>query len=126
MLPRLLRMPRQKPEAAASALLPVEAWRARERERLLAAFQALADPTRLEILRLLAGQRTAVCAGDLVERIGSSQPTVSHHLRILREAGLVTVSRAGIWRLYEARPDAAVLLAAARTATARPPGSRRG
>jgi ArsR family transcriptional regulator len=71
-----------------------------ERERLVAAFRALGDPTRLEIFRLLAAQEAPVCACDVVDGFELSQPTISHHLRILREAGLVTVEKRGVWAWY--------------------------
>ncbi len=63
-------------------------------------FAALADPVRLRILSVLATTPGgAVCACDLVEPIGKSQPTVSHHLKVLKVAGLVTAQRDGknIW-----------------------------
>jgi ArsR family transcriptional regulator len=66
------------------------------------AFAALGDPVRLRLLSLLlTADDGAVCACDLVEPAGRSQPTVSHHLRVLREAGLVTATRQGtnIWYL---------------------------
>ena len=67
---------------------------------LAKAFAALGDPVRLRLVSLLmtadAGQ---VCACDLVAPVGKSQPTVSHHLKVLREAGLVTATRRGqnVW-----------------------------
>lgn len=64
---------------------------------MVAAFRALGDPTRLEIFRLLAAQDAPVCACDVVARFGLSQPTISHHLRILRQAGLVTSAKRGVW-----------------------------
>jgi ArsR family transcriptional regulator len=64
---------------------------------------ALADPTRLGIVRELGGGGT-ICACDFTATCGVSQPTVSHHLRILREAGLVTVSRRGVWAWYAPDP----------------------
>ena len=67
---------------------------------MVAAFRALGDPTRLEIFRLLAVQDAPVCACDVVDRFGLSQPTISHHLRILREAGLVTTAKRGVWAWY--------------------------
>lgn len=76
-----------------------------ERERVVAAFKALGDPSRLEIFRLLAAQGEPVCACDVVDRFGLSQPTISHHLRTLREAGLVKVSRRGVWAWYEPDPQ---------------------
>ena len=83
----------------------------RQREELAARFKALADPTRLAIVNCLA-QADEVCVCDLT-RVGVSQPTVSHHLRVLREAGLVEVSRRGTWAYYRIRPEAIGELAAA-------------
>jgi ArsR family transcriptional regulator len=63
-------------------------------------FAALADPVRLRILSVLAtAPGGAICACDLVEPVGKSQPTVSHHLKVLKAAGLVTAQRDGknIW-----------------------------
>jgi len=70
-------------------------------DRLVAAFHALADPTRLEILRLLAAQPGPTCVCDVVEHFALAQPTISHHLKVLREAGLLRASRRGIWSFYE-------------------------
>ena len=68
---------------------------------LAAAFAALADPARLRLLSLIAAQSTGeVCACDLVEPLGKSQPTVSHHLKVLYEAGLVDRERRGTWVWY--------------------------
>ena len=75
-----------------------------ERERMVAAFRALGDPTRLEIFRLLAAQEAPVCACDVVDGFALSQPTISHHLRILREARLVTVEKRGVWAWYAPDP----------------------
>ncbi|HEY2916939.1 MAG TPA: metalloregulator ArsR/SmtB family transcription factor [Candidatus Limnocylindrales bacterium] len=69
--------------------------------RLLA---ALADPTRLEIVRELAGS-SEVCACDLTDCCGVSQPTVSHHLRVLREAGAVLSERRGNYIWYRVAPN---------------------
>ncbi|UOY01690.1 ArsR/SmtB family transcription factor [Blastococcus sp. PRF04-17] len=63
-------------------------------------FAALADPVRLRLVSLLAtAEGGAVCACDLVEPVGKSQPTVSHHLKVLVEAGLATSERRGrnVW-----------------------------
>jgi ArsR family transcriptional regulator, arsenate/arsenite/antimonite-responsive transcriptional repressor len=66
-------------------------------------FKALADPTRIAIVNRLAGAgEVCVCA---FEDLGLSQPTISHHLRILREAGLVDVSRRGTWAFYKLVPE---------------------
>lgn len=66
--------------------------------------KAIADNTRQEIMRLLCCQW--YCVGDVVERTGVSQPTVSHHLAILREAGLVTARRKGKQVFYTLNQDA--------------------
>jgi ArsR family transcriptional regulator len=68
-------------------------------------FAALADPARLRLLSLIAAQEAGeVCACDLVEPLGKSQPTVSHHLKVLREAGLVVGERRGTWVWYRVVP----------------------
>ena len=67
--------------------------------------KALADPNRIEIMRLLAQQKGPLCACDIVEHFDLSQPTISHHLRILKEAGLLRGTRNGLWAFYEAEPD---------------------
>jgi DNA-binding transcriptional ArsR family regulator len=66
------------------------------------AFTALSDPTRLRIVELLAEREYA--AGDLVERFSLSQPAVSQHLRVLRDAGLVRVRRDAQRRMYALEP----------------------
>jgi len=75
--------------------------------RLLA---ALADPARLAIIRQLAAS-TETCACDLTSCCDVRQPTVSHHLRVLREAGLVTSERRGQWIFYRLAPETAERLA---------------
>jgi ArsR family transcriptional regulator len=67
-------------------------------------FKALADPARLRLLSLIAA-RDETCACDLVEPLGVSQPTVSHHLKVLFQAGLVDRERRGRWVYYRARPE---------------------
>jgi ArsR family transcriptional regulator len=70
--------------------------------RLLA---ALADPIRLSIVRQLAAC-DGICACDFTESCDVSQPTVSHHLKVLREAGVVTSERKGSWVFYRLAPEA--------------------
>lgn len=67
-------------------------------------FAALADPARLRLFSLIASQPGQVCACSLVEPVGRSQPTVSHHLKVLYEAGLVDRERRGSWIWYWAVP----------------------
>jgi ArsR family transcriptional regulator len=69
-------------------------------------FAALADPTRLAIVRQLAGEGET-CACDFTSCCDVRQPTVSHHLRVLREAGVVTSERRGQWIFYRLDPSAA-------------------
>jgi ArsR family transcriptional regulator len=71
---------------------------------------ALADPARLAIVRQLAADES--CACDLTDCCDVSQPTVSHHLRVLREAGIVTSERRGQWIFYRLDPGAAQRLGA--------------
>ena len=78
----------------------------READDLSLAFKALSDPARLRLLSLIASQPSGEgCACDLVAPIGKSQPTISHHLKVLREAGLVTSERRGQWIWYRAVPE---------------------
>jgi ArsR family transcriptional regulator len=89
---------------------PLAPLPAREQERLVDVFRALADPTRLEIVRLLGAQRGPTCVCDIVDHFALAQPTISHHLKVLREAGLLTSSRIGIWSFYAPDPRGAALL----------------
>ncbi|MEK6224928.1 MAG: metalloregulator ArsR/SmtB family transcription factor [Chloroflexota bacterium] len=72
--------------------------------------QALAEPTRLAIVQQLASDGE-VCACDFTDCCGVSQPTVSHHLKVLREAGVVSSERRGTWIYYQLEPKAAARLA---------------
>ena len=73
-------------------------------EDLAKRFRALADPTRIAIVNRLAGAGE-VCVCELVAEFELSQPTISHHLRILRDAGLVDSSRRGTWAYYRIVPE---------------------
>ena len=78
----------------------------RDADRLARAFKALGDPVRLRLLSLIASAPDGeVCACDLAEPVGKSQPTVSHHLKVLRESGLVTSRRDGTWVHYRVVPE---------------------
>jgi len=68
-------------------------------------FKALADPARVVIVNRLAAA-DEVCVCDLNAALELSQPTVSHHLRVLRDAGLVESSRRGTWAFYRLVPEA--------------------
>jgi ArsR family transcriptional regulator len=75
-------------------------------ETLAGALQALADPARLRLLSLIAAcPGSEACGCDLTTPIGLSQPTVSHHLKVLHEAGLLDRERRGKWVFYRVRPE---------------------
>jgi|ERR1700729_2378351 DNA-binding transcriptional ArsR family regulator len=75
-------------------------------EPAAALLKAIADPYRLTMLATLATAEGEVCVCDFTDALPLNQPTVSHHLRILREAGLVTFDRRGTWVYYRLAADA--------------------
>jgi ArsR family transcriptional regulator len=79
----------------------------RERaERMAQIARALADPVRLQLVDVLRKHAGKVCVCELVPLFDLSQPTVSHHLKVLRDAGLVASERRGLWAYYYVLPDA--------------------
>lgn len=97
-----------KPITACCEPLTDTALTADAADELAAAFKVLADPARLRLFSLIASAGAGeACACDLVEPLGKSQPTVSHHLSVLTDAGLVTREKRGRWAWY--RADAARL-----------------
>ncbi|WP_282776431.1 MULTISPECIES: metalloregulator ArsR/SmtB family transcription factor [unclassified Nocardia] len=75
--------------------------------RMAVVFKALSDPVRLRLLSVVVshvGQEACVC--DLSDGFDVSQPTISHHLKVLREAGLLSSERRGSWVYYRAEPAA--------------------
>src|SRR5690349_2890483 len=79
--------------------------------------KAVADPTRLRILDLLVQQELPLCVCDITPLFEQNQPTISHHLRILREAGLIDCEKRGIWAYYWATEPGGRCLSAVRTLT---------
>jgi ArsR family transcriptional regulator len=75
-------------------------------------FKSLSDPTRVRIVNMLATSSEAVCACELYEPLGLSQPTVSHHLKRLVDAGLLEREQRGKWAYFSLRRDAVEKLAA--------------
>ncbi|WP_067971415.1 ArsR/SmtB family transcription factor [Mycolicibacter icosiumassiliensis] len=71
-----------------------------EAERIAKLFKALADPTRVQLLGLLRGRPDGECGYDMTGPLGISQPSVSYHVKVLHEAGLVTRERRGSWVFY--------------------------
>jgi ArsR family transcriptional regulator len=72
--------------------------------RFAALFKALADPTRLEMIELMAQANGSLCVCDVESCFDLSQPTISHHLGLLRKAGLVLAERRGTWMHYTLSP----------------------
>lgn len=77
-----------------------------EADELATLLKAVADPARLQLLSIIrASAEGAACACDLTPAVGLSQPTVSHHLKVLAEAGLVTRERRGNWAWFTVVPE---------------------
>ena len=102
-MPRLKVAEVEAPAAACCAPLAAAGLTHREAEATARLFRALADPTRVRLLNLLLSAEGPVCVCDLTPPTGLSQPTVSHHLRVLLEAGLVRREERGTWAYYS--PD---------------------
>ena len=81
---------------------PVPAARADE---LATLFKALADPTRVQMLHMLKAASEPICVCDFTAAFELGQPTVSHHLAKLKDAGLVSSFKRGIWSFYRLRAD---------------------
>lgn len=81
-------------------------------EKIAAMFKALSDPVRLRLFSRIAAQPGGEACVCEIQDVGVSQPTVSHHLRKLREAGLLTSERRASWVYYQVAPAALAALAA--------------
>lgn len=80
---------------------------AQEAEQLAATMKALADPARLRLLSIVAASpNSEACVCDLIEPVGLSQPTVSHHLKVLTTAGFLSRSKRGTWAYFALVPGA--------------------
>jgi ArsR family transcriptional regulator len=100
--------PKQKRPAGEPCCVPVvypEVER-EQAERIAAIAKALGDPIRLQLVDVLRKHAGEVCVCELVPLFDLSQPTVSHHLKVLREAGIVGSERRGLWAYYYVIPDA--------------------
>ena len=75
-------------------------------ERIAATVKALGDPIRLQLVDVLRNHPGKACVCELVPLFDLSQPTVSHHLKVLREAGIVGSERRGLWAYYFVNPEA--------------------
>ncbi len=102
-----------KSEALPACCAPVTAGALDEAgaAELAGLFKVLADPARLRLLSMVSSSETGeACACDLVEPVGRSQPTVSHHLSVLVEAGLLEREKRGRWAWYRMVPERLAML----------------
>lgn len=95
-------------------------------ELLVHTLKALADPTRLRLVSLIAARNGEACVCDLVEEVGLSQPTVSHHLKVLVDAGLLTRDKRGVWAYYATIPSSLTALTGHLETHLTPAGSQNG
>ena len=100
--------PKQKRPAGEACCAPVvyPDVEREQAERMAAIAKALGDPIRLQLVDVLRKHAGKVCVCELVPLFDLSQPTVSHHLKVLREAGVVDSERRGLWAYYYVIPDA--------------------
>jgi ArsR family transcriptional regulator, arsenate/arsenite/antimonite-responsive transcriptional repressor len=114
--PALQIQPAPTPATACCAPLlrqPISPGQAAEMARLL---KALADPARLRLVSLIAAHDGGeACACDLTDPLGLTQPTISHHLKTLTDAGILTREKRGIWAYYTLNPAALTAIAVALT-----------
>jgi ArsR family transcriptional regulator len=102
-----------RPDSAVASCVPVSASTLSEAEAEATArlFRVLGDSARVRILNLLATSDEPVCVCNLIELLGLSQPTVSHHLKTLTDAGLLEREQRGKWAYFSLRPEATARLA---------------
>lgn len=107
-------LPLLDPTAACCASVTGGALEVEQAEQLARVFKALGDPTRVRLLSMIAaapGQEACIC--DLVEPVGLSQPTVSHHMKQLVDAGIVEREQRGRWAYYRLIGDTLAALSGA-------------
>ena len=105
-------LPLVETEACATSLV-TEPLTEIESAALSHVFKALSDPVRLRLFSLVASHAGGeACVCDLASSFDVTQPTISHHLKVLREAGLLDSERRGTWIYYRARPEALAQLSA--------------
>jgi len=98
--PRKRRVGKVGGDSAGSPLTAHPSMRAEEASDLAGLLHALADPTRLQMVSLLAEHPGEVCVCDITRSFALDQSTISHHLRLLREAGVIACVRHGVWAYY--------------------------
>jgi ArsR family transcriptional regulator, arsenate/arsenite/antimonite-responsive transcriptional repressor len=99
-------LPLLEPVSACCSSLTAEPLTGDQSERLAAVFKALGDPVRLRLVSLIASHEGGeACVCDLNDAFDLSQPTISHHLKVLHEAGLLDRSKRGVWVHYRVRAE---------------------
>ncbi len=83
---------------------------AAEADQLASMFKAIANPVRLQMVDLISRLGGQICVCDIENQFELSQPTISHHLKILRKAGIIDCERRGQWLFYLARQEALTIL----------------
>jgi ArsR family transcriptional regulator len=97
---------RRPAQAPAPAPVPLSPMARDEAERIARVFKAVSDATRLQLLDMIhSSPGGEACVGDLTAPLGLSQPTVSHHLKVLVDAGLLTRDKRGVWVWFSIAPD---------------------
>ena len=101
-------MSKQTLPLAGSCCAPLaqEPLSAEDAGELARAFKAIGDPVRLRLLSLIASRDGETCVCDLTAPFDLTAPTISHHLKVLREAGLIDCERRGTWVYYRSEPQA--------------------
>jgi ArsR family transcriptional regulator len=120
-------LPLLEPAELAACCSPVTAGVVSDEtaETLARMFKALGDPTRVKLLSMIAAADDGeACICDMTEPVGLSQPTVSHHMKLLVEAGLATREQRGRWAYYRVVPEVLRSLAVALEPTRWPPAPR--
>jgi ArsR family transcriptional regulator len=107
-MPELELIPKQKREPGEVCCEPVAYpdLEQAQAERIAGVAKALGDPIRLQLVDVLRKHAGKVCVCELTPLFDVSQPTISHHLKVLREAGVVDSERRGLWAYYYVLPDA--------------------
>lgn len=101
-------------DSCCTPIIPGATLSRQDAEALAVGLKALADPVRLQIVSLLAASADhAACVCDITPAVGLAQPTVSHHLKVLRDAGLVTREARGTWAWFHLVPERLAELSAA-------------
>jgi ArsR family transcriptional regulator len=105
----LIELPLIQPDTALACCTPLarEPMTADQADQVSALLKAIADPVRLRLMSMvLSHEGGEACVCDLTPAFDLSQPTISHHLKVLHEAGLLDREKRGVWVYYKAKPDA--------------------